>query len=132
MCQMSIFRTCLKIFTLLPTSSNHVYISINISLWTVHNSNPWMLQPVLPSLENLQDSHKKLSSFCNSHSTINYIILVKCIEVNLSYWTLKQKMVVVVKKTYINCISSFIHKIKFGNDTKCSFTWKKYKKKKNF
>jgi len=50
---MSIFGASLEIFTLLLASNNHVNIFINISLWTIDNSNPRMLQPVLSSFENL-------------------------------------------------------------------------------
>lgn len=54
--KMRIFRTRIKELLLFSPSNNHVNILVDICLWTVHNSNPGMLQSISSSFENLNEN----------------------------------------------------------------------------
>lgn len=58
-CQVSIIRTCCKILTLFSPSINHINILIDVSLWTVNNSNPRTLQSIRSSFNDLRNESRK-------------------------------------------------------------------------
>lgn len=42
-CQVPIVRTCSKVLTFISPCSHHINIPVDICLWTINNTNPWLL-----------------------------------------------------------------------------------------
>jgi hypothetical protein len=71
--EVPIVRTLGKVIPLPASSSYHIYILINILLWPIHHSYPWMLQPVCTSFQHLGKLQGTYGSASHEMYTVTWV-----------------------------------------------------------